>query len=56
MSSSFTIVRAPAWSASFILALVAQLWRALAMRRAEDFAPDAFSTEQPFIGDDLFGG
>ena len=60
-SSSATVleasaVTAPRWTAWVIFALVAQLWRVLAMRRAEYFEPDAFSIERPFIGDDLFGG
>lgn len=60
MSSDRSIARAPVitaprWGTPLIFALVAQLRRVLATSRAEYVEPDAFSTEQPVIGDDLFG-
>jgi hypothetical protein len=49
------VIAAPRWGAPLIVALAAQLRRVLAIYRAEYVEPDPFSTEQPFIGDDLFG-
>jgi hypothetical protein len=44
---------APRWSVSVASALAARLRQFLGFTKREYFEPDPFSTEQPFVGDDL---